>query len=813
MNTALPMYQIADKFITQTNRNIFITGKAGTGKTTFLQQIKEKIGKQMAIVAPTGVAAINAGGTTIHSFFQLPFSPFIPTAEGRKDLISKLKMQRHQRKVIRELELLVIDEVSMVRADIMDSIDVVLRHLKYKPKDPFGGVQMVFIGDMFQLSPVAKEEEWRLLSDYYESIYFFHSKVISEQRLLHVEFDKIFRQSDMTFISLLNKIRNNALDNEALNILQQCYKPGFVAPKNETFITLTTHNYKADRINQEELEKIKNPRRIFKAEVKGEFPEKNYPVDEELELKIDAKVMFLKNDTETPRRFYNGKIGKIVKFKDETIVVECDNNEQIEIAPMDWHNIRYKTNEKTQQIDEEILGIYKQFPLRLAWAITIHKSQGLTFEKAIIDAGAAFASGQVYVALSRCRSLEGVVLTSPIQKHSIQNDEKIVRFSALKDSLSELTNEYEKSERDFYAQLLLDVFDLKPLVSNIKNLIETVKRHEVLQEKSVTEFANSLLKQSIELEEIASNFQYQLLKISMQLPIDEDFLYQRLLAAHQYFSDKLNLLSDTLRKSPANTDNKQVARDYDEDLKEIFTITEEKKHLIGGIKSNFSIQHYYLIKKTFILPAWNITCNSKKSQQTFIESKNSKLAGKLFALRNDIADEFNLPVFMVANAASIIEMADYLPFDKKDLLKINGFGDHKYDKFGEIFLDCIRDYCAENQLESNMQNHASKPKKERKEKPPKGNTTKISLEMFLQGNSIKDIAQERKFTEKTIAGHLVKYALDGTLELSQFISDEKLEKMKLIVKETENSEEGVYYHLKNKFSEIEIKFGLAFLRK
>ena len=454
MSTGLQMYEFADKFVTQTNRNIFLTGKAGTGKTTFLQQIKEKIGKQMAVVAPTGVAAINAGGTTIHSFFQLPFAPFPPTYEGKKDLISKLKMQRNQRKVIRELELLVIDEVSMVRADVMDSIDTILRHLRFKPKVPFGGVQMIFIGDMYQLSPVAKEEEWRILSAYYEGIYFFHSKVITEENLLHIEFDKIFRQSDMNFISLLNKIRNNKLDDEALKTLHQCYKPGFVAPQNDTYITLTTHNYKADRINQEELEKIKTPSRFFKADVKGDFPEKSYPVDVELELKLGAKVMFLKNDTETPRRFYNGKIGKITDFDNDSITVECAGNDKIEVSKMDWHNIRYKTDETTQLIDEEILGVFKQFPLRLAWAITIHKSQGLTFEKAIIDAGDAFAAGQVYVALSRCRSLEGVVLTSPINKNAIQNDTKIVEFSSNKNSENELNTQLEKSQQDFFSQIL-----------------------------------------------------------------------------------------------------------------------------------------------------------------------------------------------------------------------------------------------------------------------------------------------------------------------------------------------------------------------
>lgn len=813
MSTELQMYELADKFVTQTKRNIFLTGKAGTGKTTFLQQIREKTGKQMAVIAPTGVAAINAGGTTIHSFFQLPFTPFIPTVEGKKELVSKLKMQRHQRKVIRELELLVIDEVSMVRADIMDAIDTILRHLRYKNNEPFGGVQMIFIGDMYQLSPVAKDDEWRILSAYYDGIYFFHSKVIAEENLMHIEFEKIFRQSDMNFISLLNKIRNNKLDNEAYEILRQCYRPGFTAPQNDTYITLTTHNYKADHINQEELKKIKSRSKIFKAEIKGDFPEKSFPVDSELELKIGAKVMFLKNDTENPRRFYNGKIGKIVEFKEDTIVVECPGDDTIEVTQMDWHNIRYKTNEETQQIDEDILGVFKQFPLRLAWAITIHKSQGLTFDKAIIDAGDAFAAGQVYVALSRCRSLEGVVLTSPIHPFSVQNDDKIVAFSEKKNSINELSAQFEKSQLDFFSQILLDIFNFNPLVSAARTVLKTVQENDVLLNNDTVKFVQNVIKQAAYIQEIGTNFQQQLSKICVQLPVNTDYLQQRLQAAETFFSDKLSVLSETLKQSPAATDNKQIAKIYDDDLNEVFTFTEQKKHLIIGIKDHFSIQQYYTVKSRFVLPPWNVTSNSRKSKKEFLNSSHPALMNQLFSLRNDISDEFNLPIYIVAGTNTIREMADYLPLNKKELLLIDGFGDAKYEKFGEIFLDCIRDYCRENHLKSNMHNLPVKAKRERKEKQPKGASAKMTLDMFLQGNDIQTIARERNLTEGTIAGHLVRYIQDGTLDVKQFVTDERLNMIKEIVKNTEKSEEGVYFHLKNDFSEIEIKLGLAYLRR
>ena len=302
MEPFTPYYQLANDFALYTNRSIFLTGKAGTGKTTFLHHLKKNTKKQMAVVAPTAVAAINAGGTTMHSFFQLPFTPFIPSVEGRKNLMEKLKMQGSRRKVLQELELLVIDEISMVRADVLDAVDAILRHVRYRNNEPFGGVQVLFIGDMFQLSPVASEDEWRLLSEHYKSPYFFDSQVIKQQKPVYIELDKIFRQTNTDFINLLNEVRNNCLSNASLKLLQSRYNPLFVAPSDDTFITLTTHNYKADQINATELSKIKGKTFSFEATIEGDYPEKSYPTEKILELKIGARVMFLKNDTDASRR-------------------------------------------------------------------------------------------------------------------------------------------------------------------------------------------------------------------------------------------------------------------------------------------------------------------------------------------------------------------------------------------------------------------------------------------------------------------------------------------------------------------------------
>src|SRR5690554_5883914 len=356
-------YDHAKEFIVHTDRDIFITGKAGTGKTTFLHQLREESTKQLAVVAPTGVAAINAGGTTIHSFFQLPFTPFIPTPEGRKNLVAKSRMRSSRRRVLQELELLVIDEISMVRADLLDAMDATLRHFRYRNNELFwGGVQVIFIGDMFQLAPVAKEEEWRLLSRYYQSPYFFHSQAVIQDPPFYIEFEKIYRQTNSSFIRVLNEIRDNTLTDESFRLLEKRYNPLFTPPEEEDYIILTTHNNKADRINAEELDKLEGETYTFEAGIGGDYPERNYPTEPVLELKVGARVMFLRNDTETPRRFYNGKIGVVDAIDDDRIVVRCKEDEYIEVERATWENIGYTVDTETKQVEENVLGKFSQYP-------------------------------------------------------------------------------------------------------------------------------------------------------------------------------------------------------------------------------------------------------------------------------------------------------------------------------------------------------------------------------------------------------------------------------------------------------------------
>ena len=814
MNSLSPYYNLAREFAISTNRSIFLTGKAGTGKTTFLHKLKKDTKKQIAIVAPTGVAAINAGGTTMHSFFQLPFTPFIPTTEGRKELIEKIKMQGFRRKVIQELELLVIDEISMVRADVLDAVDTILRHVRYKHNEAFGGVQVIFIGDMFQLSPVAQDEEWRILSKFYKSPYFFHSQVIAQQQPVYIELDKIFRQTNADFIQVLNEVRNNKLSQNGLALLQSRYNPLFVPPKDDTYITLTTHNYKADRINAEEIAKLKGKTYRFDAEIKGDFPEKSFPTEKQLELKIGAKVMFIKNDTENPRRFFNGKIGMIESIDDDIITIKCpDDDFVIELGKMMWENIRYSTNESTKQIEENMLGTFVQYPLRLAWAITIHKSQGLTFDKAVIDAGDAFAPGQVYVALSRCRSLEGMVLWSKINPHSIENDKQIVEHERNKIPVEELEFQLNESRNQFRTYVLNQLFDFRTGIGHVSRLLREVENVASSFNNDTIPYLKDVLMQIQSIQSVADKFQNQLYKIMLSYPVNEDYLSERLTAAADFFKVKIANLLETLRESPATTDSRENARDYNDQLRKFFGYMAQKQHILRSLKQPFMVEDFFILKNTFLLPDFTVNAYAKTGAAKVTTSRNPKLFNQLITLRNKLCEPGDLPIYLVAGSKTLVEMSDYLPLTEKDLLKINGFGPAKVEKYGEQFLNIIQKYCAENNLTSQMSEKAdAKPeKKEKKEKKEKGESHRLTLSMFKEGKTIDQIAIERGLAVSTICTHLSSFISSGLLNIDKFISADKREKALKLMQDTEELG-SVYQTLSSILNNHEVNFFLSWMR-
>ena len=454
-------FDLAFNLLQNTGTNLFLTGKAGTGKTTFLKRLKEVSPKRMIVVAPTGVAAINAGGVTIHSFFQLPFGPYIPSSPeyrgGKTDF--KNQFRKDKINIIRSMDLLVIDEVSMVRADLLDAISDVLRRYKDHSK-PFGGVQLLLIGDLQQLAPVAKDDEWNLLKEHYPSTFFFDSKALSESNYFCIELTHVYRQSDTNFINLLNNIRENRFDDETLQRLNQRYIPNFRPDEQSGYITLTTHNYQAQQINNRKLAELPGDPVTFYGEIMGDFPESSLPTSQELVLKPGAQIIFIKNDFD--RRWVNGTIGVISGFDpiEETLYVITDDGKECDVKRESWRNIRYKYNEEKKQIEEEELGTFTQYPVRLAWAITVHKSQGLTFSRVVIDfTGGVFAGGQAYVALSRCTSLEGIQLKKPISRADVFVRPEIVSFSERFNNRTAIDRALKQAQADVQYVAAAKAFD------------------------------------------------------------------------------------------------------------------------------------------------------------------------------------------------------------------------------------------------------------------------------------------------------------------------------------------------------------------
>ena len=581
--------RLAAQYINNTNRSIFLTGKAGTGKTTFLKNIVESTYKNTVVAAPTGIAAINARGVTLHSLFQLPFGAYVAENVAFQDSFSKvntpqsvisgLQMHKTKRNMLRELELLIIDEVSMLRADLLDCIDMVLRHVRLKRNLPFGGVQVLFIGDLLQLPPVVKEEEWQWLSNYYKSAFFFEALALKDVPPINIEFDKVYRQSNQDFIGMLNHLRNNELTNEDVAILNSHYNGQFDPKPEEGYIHITTHNRIAAKINKQELDKLSGNVQNIGAVVKGDFDERIYPIEETMALKVDAQVMFIKNDPSGEQRFFNGKIGRIDKIDKENklVTVLCDDNQKITLEPYIWENTRYKLNEATNQIEEIVKGTFEHFPIRLAWAITVHKSQGLTFQKAIMDLSQCFAPGQMYVALSRLTSLEGLVLSKPIAQLDFKVDNAVSDFIALKKDVKTLHKTIADDTREFHRFYIDKAFNFEPLLRNLGYHVGSYRKEANRSSKQKQlAWAQLLVEKTKPLKEVGDKFCKQARSIIASTPYI-DSLTDRVTKARGYFEPEFKLLINDVEDHIALIKELKGVKAY---LKELTEVKNEFHHLV-----------------------------------------------------------------------------------------------------------------------------------------------------------------------------------------------------------------------------------------
>nr|WP_255723976.1 helix-turn-helix domain-containing protein [Terrimonas ginsenosidimutans] len=790
------MFQLALALVNQSTRNIFLTGKAGTGKTTFLRYIRANCAKQIAVVAPTGVAAINAGGVTIHSLFQLPFGPFIPAASqpfsrssseeftNASALIDRLKMTREKIRVLEELELLVIDEISMVRADTLDAIDTVLRHVRKRPAERFGGVQVLFIGDMFQLPPVTREDVWQWLSEHYRSPYFFDSHVLRDELPVYVEFNKVYRQNEEKFINLLNQVRNDELDEDGFEILESRYLPSFERSSNDGYIMLTTHNEIVRKINSDELQKLTAEHFYFNAEVTGEFPGTSYPADETLVLCEGAQVMFIRNDAaERGKRFFNGKIGFVSRVEGEKIWVQCAEEEEIEVKKDKWDNIRYSVNPSNRLLEEETLGSFSQYPLRLAWAITVHKSQGLTFERAIIDVGKAFAPGQVYVALSRCTDLDGLVLKSRINSSSLRNDPRISEFARNSASAEALKGELREASLAARVELLMDVFDFRKESEQVTVLAGFVRKHESSFRDDSVSWVDKAGQLVASMRETGLKFHEwikQQLGVEPELTLNTQ-VSERVKRACPHFSGEIHKMIGHLQACTVSTDNKNFAREVNERIKELFSALSVHQYLVNGFSVDIDLEAWQLKKRSFQPSSFSVNVFGG-SAEVKKNLPHPSLYWQLKQLRDAISARKEQPLYLVASSKTLEELVNYLPQDETELERISGFGKVKVGSYGVEFLQIIRAYCEENNLSSNMPPGKEKKKAraeklpgEKEEKKVKGSSKKPdtkseSYRMFREGSTISEVASARGLALSTIEGHLAHYVQQGDIEISELVS-------------------------------------------
>ena len=735
------IFQLAAQFVNQTGRTLFLTGKAGTGKTTFLKYIRDNSFKKMAIVAPTGVAAINAGGVTMHSFFQLPFGPYIPTRQGGwnseapgysdpDSLFKNIRFNINKRELLQELELLVIDEVSMVRADMLDAVDAILRHFRDQPLLPFGGIQVLYIGDLFQLPPVVSKEEWELLQNHYRSPFFFDAQVIQQSPPIYLELKKIYRQNETSFIDILNNIRNNRATPKDLERLHDYYDPDFTPPKESNYITLTSHNAKADEINQFQLSILNGKLHAFEASVTGEFNDKAYPAEKKLSLKEGAQVMLIKNDKGESRRYFNGKIGTILKLSAEKITISFPGEtDELTLEKETWKNIRYNYNKEKDKIEEEELGTFSQYPIRLAWAITIHKSQGLTFEKAVIDAGASFAAGQVYVALSRLTSIDGLVLRSRILPHSIQTDPRVIGFTESRLTEDAMEEQLKNEQLTYISHSLIRSFDWSKLVAHVQDHLGELSHRQIPDKIKALELAKDWLDKTNRQQETAGKFSRQLEQLIHTAPADGYAqLQQRMEAASAWFIAALeNDLIKPLQEHARDLKGKQKAKKYAatlQELKNLFTRKkqqlEEAMQMVSGLMKG--------VDTTNLLTS----LQEKKQREEAAAAENGHGEGSLKSLTA---------------------------------------------------------------------------------KPKKGDTNRITLQLYKEGISIAEIATRRSLALTTVESHLASFILSGEIDIKELVPEQKINPIISAIEEIGGSILGPIKHqLGDNYSFGEIRAVMNYLR-
>ncbi len=797
-----PQIELAERYVTETGMSLFLTGKAGTGKTTFLRHIAEHCPKRHVVVAPTGVAAVNAGGVTIHSFFQLPFCPYLPDIP---ELVTEYQMPEQQRQlrkskadIIRTLDLLIIDEISMVRADLLDAVDAVLRRYR-RNSLPFGGVQLLMIGDVQQLAPVVTEEERPYMERVYPSPFFFHSKALQRLRYITIQLSTIYRQQDNHFVQLLNNIRDNHFDQATLDALNarvgaQC-ADGSAEP-----ILLTTHNYQADRVNQQRLNALKTEPFTLEARVDGNFPDSSSPTDKTLVLKPGAQVMFVKNDGSGAHRYFNGKIGTVRELREEpddngdpqrVVIVDDDEGEPIHVTPERWENIRYEIDPADNQIKQTVDGTFTQYPLKTAWAITIHKAQGLTFDRVQIDAAHAFTYGQVYVALSRCRSLNGLTLLSPISTQNVFDSHDIAQFNSTLTPPQQAEAELDSCRTQYYYNLLFELFDVSAIqhaTGSLERLLQEHLRNTYPQQTAtVTEQVCPLVDN---LATVSERFRHQLIGIS-QMPEAKakTLLAERVEKACIYFLEQTTAIGEmVLPILDLESDNKDVAKRLTDISEQFNTAFHLKQAVLKLVRNNgFDIESYQRCKVDFALEKPRKR-KSIRVEETYADVKNPKLIKTLTKWRTTHAKEDGMPAYIILTQKSLLAIADKLPRDRKSLLKIPGLGAAKVERYGAEIIQMVEDFCYD-------QEHPKEP------------AYVQAARLFAESKSVEDVAGAMLRATSTVEGYLLTAVENGIINPDLLITSEQQDEiLSYIVEHPEvTTLKPLFEHFEGKYSYLQLR--------
>ena len=691
-----PAQDLAFDLLQHTGRHLFLTGKAGTGKTTFLRSLRDRLPKQLVVAAPTGVAAINAGGVTLHSFFQLPFGPLA----GRENEQPRFRFSRDKIALIRGMDLLVIDEISMVRADLLDAVDGVLRRFRDRRK-PFGGVQLLLIGDLQQLAPVVKDQEWELLKDLYDTPYFFGSRALRETDYACIELTQVYRQQDGRFLDLLNAVRENRLSSVALAELNRRHVPDFVPADGDGYVTLCTHNAQAQRLNDAKLAALPEPAVRFAADVAGDFPESSFPVDPQIELKVGAQVLFVKNDLSVEKLFFNGKIGRVTAINGASVRVRCPGDpDDISVAPMQWDNVKYAIDPATHRIAETVEGTFKQIPLKLAWAITIHKSQGLTFERAIIEADASFAHGQVYVALSRCKTLEGLVLRTPLRPRSIIADPAVADYVRQTAARAPDADRLALDRLTYQRELLVSLFSFHRLRYQLNALLELADLNRGSVLPGLVELFGRLHDVAqTDLVAVGEKFLLQIDRLLADHPDAETnpALRDRLQKASGYFAEKLrNVVLDALADADCELDNQALRRQLLNAKEKAETEARIKLAGIQACADGFHVQTFLAARSAAALKVEPAPKTRRKGKipaaaiDTAAAPANPVLFEALRAWRAEQAAALKVPAYCIFSQKALYALAAAAPKTEAELAGIHGIGPKKLAQYGEALLDVVR---------------------------------------------------------------------------------------------------------------------------